>query len=897
MLSRSCLRLFCALFLSCFLVDGFGAEKPGSRPHIIFILADDLGRGDLGCYGGKIAPTPNIDRLAQEGIRFTHYYAAAPICSPSRAGLLTGQHPGRWRITSFLQTRKGNRGCEQADFLDPNAPALPRTLQRAGYATAHIGKWHLGGGRDVHNAPKFAAYGYDESAATYESPEPHPDITGTNWIWSAHDKVKRWERSAFFVDKTLDFLRRKKGTQPCFINLWLDDPHTPWVPGPDSPKGDTRRNLRQVLIENDRQIGRLLAGLRDLGIENDTLVIFTSDNGPLPTFERARNTGLRASKLSLYEGGIRMPFIARWPGKIPANRVDDQTVLSALDMLPTLAALAGAKHDLASDGYNLVNALRGETVADRKGGLFWEYGRNDTWFKFPREGRSPNLAVRSGRWKLLVNDNGKGAELYDVVADSAEVRNLVADHPQMAQQLTAQVLDWRRSLPSSPPETTQASTEKRPHIVIFLTDDQDQLDCSVYSDRKVRTPNMEKLAATGMTFTHAFVASPSCAPSRAALLTGLMPARNGAEDNHAKPRDAVKKWPKYFQDLGYEVVMFGKVAHYNHGKFYGFDHQEFEGFMDHRGIDAAVKFLEERQPGARPLCILVGTQWPHRPWPKTADNYDPSTLDVPQTHVDTEVTRAFRARYYKAVTKADEYLGQVWDAAQKHLGERTIFLFSSDHGAQWPLGKWNLYDAGIRVPLIVSWPGTIKPGTRASAMVTWVDLLPTLIDAAGGTPPNEGFAAGDIDGRSFLSVLRGQTNSHRSSIFSTHSGDREMNVYPMRSLRTDRWKYIWNLHPEFQYTTHIDRAKDPDEAGYWRSWQRAASAGDEHAAATIKRYRQRPPDELYDLTADPFEQRNLAADPSHSARIKNLRTELEQWMHQQGDQRTVFHEALLLRQN
>jgi len=132
-----------------------------ARPHVVFILADDLGPGDLACFGGTRARTPSIDRLAKEGIRFTQYYSASPICSPSRAGLITGMFPGRWRLTSFLQTRAGNRGCEQADFLDPAAPSLPRQLKSAGYATAHFGKWHLGGGRDVKDAPPFSAYGYD----------------------------------------------------------------------------------------------------------------------------------------------------------------------------------------------------------------------------------------------------------------------------------------------------------------------------------------------------------------------------------------------------------------------------------------------------------------------------------------------------------------------------------------------------------------------------------------------------------------------------------------------------------------------------------------------------------------------------------------------------------------
>lgn len=428
----------------------------------------------------------------------------------------------------------------------------------------------------------------------------------------------------------------------------------------------------------------------------------------------------------------------------------------------------------------------------------------------------------------------------------------------------------------------------RLNIVVFICDDHGSLDSSPYGSRDFRTPNMQRLADAGLVFTRAFVASPSCAPSRAALLTGLMPARNGAEANHTKPRKELKTWPAYFQDLGYEVVAFGKVSHYKFTVDYGFDHFEFDGFHDHRGIPAAVEFLKKRDAKtAKPLCLMVGTNWPHVPWPKETDGIDPARLSLPAQSIDTPETRAARARYVAAVEQGDADLGQIYNAAQATLGEQCLFLSTSDHGAQWPHGKWNLYDAGIRVPLIVSWPGVIKPGTRTDAMVQWIDLLPTLLNAAGGKVPD------GIDGRSFLPVLKGEATSHRERVFTTHSNDGRWNVYPARSVRDGRWKYILNLHPEFAFTTHIDLGKTADGRDYFASWEEAAKNSD-LAAKLVKQYHIRPAEELYDLAADPFEEKNLAAEPALAERLKSMRGELEAWLKLQGDTRSVFAEPRLL---
>lgn len=291
------LRAFAPVLAVSAAMPCLAQNKKELPPNIIIVLTDDMGYGDIGTYGGKFVPTPHIDRMAEEGLKFDQYYSASPISSASRCGLLTGMHPGKWHITSYLQSRAGNKSAEMADYLDPAAPTLPKEMKKAGYATGHFGKWHLGGGRDVHDAPPFNVYGYDEYCSTYESPQPDPLLTATNWIWSPEDSIKRWNRTAYFVDKTLDFLRRHAG-EPCFVNLWPDDMHTPWVGDPEQqrlfPDGqESENNFRTVLAEYDRQIGRLLDEIDKMKLENNTIVIFTSDNGPAPSFRGSRTGNMR----------------------------------------------------------------------------------------------------------------------------------------------------------------------------------------------------------------------------------------------------------------------------------------------------------------------------------------------------------------------------------------------------------------------------------------------------------------------------------------------------------------------------------------------------------------------------------------------------------------------------
>ena len=426
-----------------------------------------------------------------------------------------------------------------------------------------------------------------------------------------------------------------------------------------------------------------------------------------------------------------------------------------------------------------------------------------------------------------------------------------------------------------------------PNIVVFISDDHSMLDSEPYGATDIRTPNMAKLAEEGVKFTHAFVASPACGPSRTTLCTGLWPARNGAEPNHRGKNPDVRSLPPVLHALGYEVAAFGKVAHGNYAKDHGFDVIGGQQQGDSDTVEVA-KFLANRD-ASKPLCLFFGTRHPHVPWGENA-GYDAATLQLPRTHLDTAATREQRTRYTSDITRADALLGELRALANDKVPGDTLFIYTADHGGQWPFGKWNLYDAGIRIPFIAAWPGHLKAASTSDAMISWPDLLPTFIELGGGTVP-EG-----IDGKSFAGVLRGTTTTHRDRIFTTHSGDGDFNVYPIRSVRTRDWKYIRNLHPEFQHQSHISRSsKSTSGFAYWQSWLSAAETSPA-AAAVVKRCAERPAEELYDLKSDPFELHNLAGDPAQTERLTQLRGEVDAWMQQQGDQQTVFGTPLLIGQ-
>jgi len=450
-----------------FLQSAAGAASAAVRPNVIFIFVDDLGYGDFGVTGNRNVPTPNIDRLAREGTLISQFYVASPICSPSRVGVLTGQFPARHRIASFLAGRKSNAELGMPDWLDPRAPSVARTFQQAGYATGHFGKWHLGGGRDVDDAPLPQAYGFDESVTSFEGLGDRLLIEGDGLSKQSaalgRGKVEwlpKHKLTEAYLDRALGFIDQKKG-QPFYIHFWPCDVHDNHVPRADLMAKYARfaanpyeQRFYAVLDEFDRQMGRLLDGLDARGLTANTLVVLTGDNGPTawPRYYKegfappGSTGGYRGRKWSLYEGGIRLPLIARWPGRVPAGRVDGETVMGAVDLYPTFCALAGLAAPGGSDGEDLSRALRGRAHR-RKKALFWEYGRDGRYLRPGRvEDQSPNLAMRQGRWKLLMNFDGSRRELYDFSRAQDERKEVAERYPAVAARMGERLLAWRRGV-------------------------------------------------------------------------------------------------------------------------------------------------------------------------------------------------------------------------------------------------------------------------------------------------------------------------------------------------------------------------------------------------------------------------------------------------------------------
>ena len=420
------------------------APEPAPPPNVVFLLVDDMGYADVGAYGNTYHLTPNIDRLAADGMRFTDAYAAAPNCSPTRASIMTGRYPARTGVTQYLP---GNvlphARLLQADLplgLPTSETIIAEPLKQAGYATASIGKWHLGGGR---YAPENRGFDLNYAGGHWMAHqsmfEPHPavDVPGAEDGDYLTDNL---------TEQALDFIESNRD-KPFFLYLPYYAIHAPIeareelianYADREDPSGRNNATYAAMIEGVDQSVGQIVAKLDELGLTDNSAIFFFSDNGGVPI--RAFNGGLRAGKAFLFEGGIREPLIVKWPNIVSAGTVETTPVIS-IDFYPTLLEMSGAA-DVAGhtvDGVSLLPLLSQAETLDRSE-MYWHYPH------YGNAGSMPTGAIRQGDWKLIEYFEDGRLELYNLAEDRAEENDLARDLPQKAQELQIRLAQWRESV-------------------------------------------------------------------------------------------------------------------------------------------------------------------------------------------------------------------------------------------------------------------------------------------------------------------------------------------------------------------------------------------------------------------------------------------------------------------
>ncbi|EDY21374.1 sulfatase [Chthoniobacter flavus Ellin428] len=430
------LALSLCFAVSLFAKDGDGgasAPKSRDKPNIVFILCDDLGVNDLSCYGRKDQQTPNLDRLAGEGMRFTCAYCASPICSASRAAIMTGKAPGRVHITNFLP---GRADAPSQKFIQPEIEGqlpleentIAKALHGAGYVSACIGKWHLGGKGFLPTNQ-----GFDYAFAGHANTKPSA-TEGGKGEYELTAEAERW------LEKNKD--------HPFFLYLAHNSPHVPLAAKPEliEKHKDAWNPIYAAMIESlDDCVGRIMKKVDELGLTEKTIFIFTSDNGGLHVYELPNtpstyNAPFRAGKGYLEEGGLREPLIVRWPGKIKAGATNETPVV-LYDFMPTLMTAAGldVAHTVGPlDGVNILPLLTGGTIPPRT--LYWHFPN------YTNQGSKPAGAIRDGEWKLIQDDETGNLELYNIAADPGEKNDLAKSQSARVSELQGKLAAWRKSI-------------------------------------------------------------------------------------------------------------------------------------------------------------------------------------------------------------------------------------------------------------------------------------------------------------------------------------------------------------------------------------------------------------------------------------------------------------------
>lgn len=430
---------------------------------------------------------------------------------------------------------------------------------------------------------------------------------------------------------------------------------------------------------------------------------------------------------------------------------------------------------------------------------------------------------------------------------------------------------------------SKAADAGKPNFLFILADDCTFRDIGCYGGQ-AHTPNIDQLAKEGMRFTHSFQAAPMCSPTRHNIYTGLYPVKSGAYPNHAFAKAGTKSIVHYLRPLGYRVALSGKT-HINPQKVFPFEYLPGYKNPDMKAVD---EFVASAKAEDKPFCLFACSNEPHGPHDKgDPSRYNADKLKLPPYWVDTPETREVFPKYLAEITYLDGQVGDLLGILKKHgLRDNTIVIFTSEQGNGLPFGKWTCYDTGLQNALVARWPGKIKAGSINDAMIEYVDVVPTFVDAAGGTPSPV------LEGKSYLDVLLGKTNEHKEYVYAlqtTRGINNGSDYFGIRQIRSRQFKYIVNLTPEAKFQNGlvvnslvVNKTNLRNTASVYASWKEKAKT-DADAAEKVRRYENRPAEELYDVLKDPYEWNNLADDPKYAKVKKQLCEKLYKWMAQQGD--------------
>ena len=924
-----------------------------SPPNVVIIFTDDMGYADPACFGGTYAPTPNIDRLAREGIKLTDFHVAQPVCSASRAALLTGCYPNRIGIHGALSP-KVTHG------LSTEETTLAELLRSRGYRTGMVGKWHLGHHRQFlptrHGFDEYFGLPYSNDMWPYHpsaKPGTYPPLPLFENEKVIDKEVSPEDQTTLtkrYAQRAVDFLKRagsQKDGRPFFLYLAHSMPHVPLFAS-KSFQGKAAGGLYgDVVAEIDASVGSVLTALEETGHLDDTLVLFTSDNGPWLSYgNHAGSAGsFREGKGTTFEGGVRVPCVARLPGVIPAGTVSDESLMT-IDLLPSIAHLTGQPLKTDAEGHCILRGKKidghdhldlfcgGTRAADAPDTYHFYYKKNEL------------QAVRKGDWKLFfphsyrtmqgqeLGQDGKpgryaqhkiGEELFDLSTDPNETKDVAKQHPKVVKQLQAIAEKAREELGDSLNKRTgkearpagQLSKEndskanpskaarkqktipvrlvshaptlsgRRPNIIYVMTDDQGYGDIASHGNPVLKTPFLDRMRKQSVCLTEYHV-SPTCAPTRASLMTGQHEFRSGVTHTiHERERMALSQTtlPELLKTAGYTTGIFGKwhlgdEDPYQPGSR-GFDRvfihggggigQSFPGscgdapgnkyfnpmirsdgrFVQTRGYCTDIFFREAEtwitkcKEKDTPFFCYLSTNAPHGPLipPASGDDHYRKALQEAGLKNAKQIDRV--APFYAMVENIDTNMGRLLRTIDSlGLADNTLIVFSTDNGsaagssfynAEMHGSKNSPYRGGTRVPAFWKWKGVLPEGVNVPQVTAHIDVLPTLCELAGVKVPEA--VDTKIEGRSLVPLLMNQNAEWPDRPLVTHQGrwkrgEAAQNAYKNCRIREGRWSLV-------------NTKNKPD------AW------------------------ELYDIDSDPSEEHDIAAE--HQDVVHRLATTYEKW--------------------